>query len=112
MTTSNFADLSTGVKIHYLFHRAFKAKRSAGLPPVVMVHGWPDFSHSWRSQLAAVAEAGHDAIAIDMRGFGQTTLGKLPVAVETFTWKAQASDVVALLDHLQIKHAVLLGHDW
>ena len=40
-------------------------------PLVVLCHGFPELSHSWRHQLPALAAAGFRAIAPDQRGYGQ-----------------------------------------
>ena len=42
-------------------------------PPVVLLHGFPELSYSWRHQLPVLAEAGYHAIAPDLRGYGRTT---------------------------------------
>src|SRR3954463_12748885 len=39
-------------------------------PPTVLLHGWSDSADTWRLLLAALARNGHDAIALDMPGFG------------------------------------------
>src|SRR5215469_15024186 len=51
------------LRMHYL-------QRGTG-EPVVLIHGFPETSYSWRHQLAALSE--HYAVfAPDTRGFGQT----------------------------------------
>src|SRR5258708_34015783 len=42
-------------------------------PLVVLCHGWPELSYSWRHQIPALADAGFHVVAPDMRGFGQTS---------------------------------------
>ena len=42
-------------------------------PLVVFCHGFPESWYSWRHQLPAVAAAGYRAVALDMRGYGQTS---------------------------------------
>lgn len=39
-------------------------------PAIVLCHGWPDFSYTFRHQMKALDEAGFRAIALDQRGFG------------------------------------------
>jgi len=43
---------------------------AAAGPPIVLLHGWSDSADTWRLLLAALARRGHDAIALDMPGFG------------------------------------------
>src|SRR5262245_64772851 len=42
-------------------------------PLIVLCHGWPELSYSWRHQIPALAAAGFHVVAPDMRGFGRTT---------------------------------------
>ena len=42
-------------------------------PLVLLCHGWPELSYSWRHQIPAIAAAGFRVVAPDMRGFGQTS---------------------------------------
>lgn len=39
-------------------------------PLVMLVHGFPQFWWTWRHQLAALADAGFRAVAMDLRGVG------------------------------------------
>jgi pimeloyl-ACP methyl ester carboxylesterase len=41
--------------------------------PIVFVHGWPDLSLSWRSQLPIFGGLGFRAVAPDMRGYGRSS---------------------------------------
>lgn len=77
--------------------------------PVLFLHGFPDTAETWSRQMDAVAEAGYRAIALDMRGYGQSST---PTAVEDYSTFHIVGDVVAVLDALEIPSAVLVGHDW
>ncbi len=50
-------------------------------PAVVFCHGFPDLARTWRAQLPAVAAAGFQALAPDMRGYGASSR---PEAVEEY----------------------------
>ena len=78
-------------------------------PPVVLVHGFPELSYSWRHQLPALADAGFHAIAPDMRGYGRSSR---PDAVEDYDIEHLTGDLVGLLDELGEPQAVFVGHDW
>ena len=41
-------------------------------PLVLLCHGFPESSYSWRHQLDALAAAGFHAVAPDMRGYGKS----------------------------------------
>ena len=42
-------------------------------PLVLLCHGWPELSYSWRHQIPAIAAAGYRVVAPDMRGYGGTS---------------------------------------
>lgn len=78
-------------------------------PLVVLCHGFPELSHSWRHQLPALAAAGYHAVAPDMRGYGGSSR---PDDVEAYDILDLTGDVLGLLDALGEERAVLVGHDW
>ncbi len=77
--------------------------------PVVLLHGFPDSGRLWRHQVEALSSAGFRVIVPDLRGYGAT--GK-PPDVEAYSFLFLAGDVVAILDHLGIERAHIVGHDW
>jgi pimeloyl-ACP methyl ester carboxylesterase len=78
-------------------------------PLVVLCHGWPELSYSWRHQIPAIAEAGFHVVAPDMRGFGRTSA---PAEIGAYTIFDNVGDMVALVEALGEKQAVIIGHDW
>ncbi|MEJ7719402.1 MAG: alpha/beta fold hydrolase [Ilumatobacteraceae bacterium] len=42
----------------------------AGDPVVLLCHGFPESSHSWRHQMRPLADAGYHVLAPDQRGYG------------------------------------------
>jgi len=46
-------------------------EEGAGGDVVLLLHGFPELSHSWRHQLPALADAGSRAVAPDLRGYGE-----------------------------------------
>jgi len=78
-------------------------------PAVLFCHGFPDTAETWRSQMRAVAEAGYRAVALDMRGFGASYA---PSDVDLYSALHTVGDLVGVLDALDIRSAVLVGHDW
>jgi pimeloyl-ACP methyl ester carboxylesterase len=77
--------------------------------PVLLLHGFPDTSALWRSQVQALVNAGYRAIAPDLRGRGQT---ERPERVEEYALPLIVQDVGALLDILRVTRAHIVGHDW
>jgi non-heme chloroperoxidase len=72
--------------------------------PVVLIHGWPLSGRSWESQVPALVEAGYRVITYDRRGFGQSSQPWNGYDYDTF-----AADLAALVDHLDLRDAVLIG---
>ncbi|HEX3408770.1 MAG TPA: alpha/beta hydrolase [Candidatus Binataceae bacterium] len=92
---------TNGIRMHL-------AEAGAGYP-VVLCHGFPETSYSWRHQMRALADAGFRAIAPDQRGYGETDRS-LPI--EAYTQRQLVSDLTGMLDALGLDHAVVVGHDW
>lgn len=91
---------ANGVRFHAL------AAGPADGPLVLLLHGFPESSRSWRHQLPALAQAGYRAVAPDLRGYGLSdTHG--PYDVETL-----AGDVAGLVAALGRERATVVGHDW
>jgi pimeloyl-ACP methyl ester carboxylesterase len=77
--------------------------------PVLLLHGFPELSFSWRHQLPALASAGYRAIAPDQRGYGKSSR---PSGLTDYDIEHLMGDAVALLDELECERAVVVGHDW
>jgi pimeloyl-ACP methyl ester carboxylesterase len=78
-------------------------------PAVLLCHGFCEAAHAWRHQIDALANAGFRAIAPDMRGYGLT---ESPVEIDEYTVFHMIGDMIALLDALEVRHAVIVGSDW
>ncbi len=86
----------------------FLLEQGAG-PLVVLCHGWPELSYSWRHQIAAIADAGFHVVAPDMRGYGRSSA---PADISAYSIFDTVGDMVALVQALGEKKAVIIGHDW
>jgi len=74
-------------------------------PPLLLVHGWPQFWYAWRLIMPALARD-FTVIAPDQRGCGLS--GKPPGGYDTATL---ANDLVALMDALGYQRFAVVGHD-
>lgn len=76
---------------------------------ILLCHGFPETSHSWRKQLPALAAAGYRAIAPDLRGYGESSC---PIASDQYTLFHIVGDLIGLMDALSIRRAIVVGNDW
>ncbi|MDA2944223.1 MAG: alpha/beta hydrolase [Actinomycetota bacterium] len=95
--------LSTGVELDVL--DAGDGRRGA----VVLLHGFPESSHSWRHQIEPLASAGWRVIVPDQRGYAGSST---PDSVEAYRADHLSDDIAALLDAVGVDQAVIVGHDW
>lgn len=78
-------------------------------PLVLLCHGFPESSLSWRRQMPALAAAGYHAVAPDLRGYGGT-LG--PARPGDCDIVSLAADLVGLVEALGETRCHLVGHDF
>ena len=88
---------SADIEIHYEDHGAGQ--------PVVLIHGYPLSGRAWDKQVPALLAAGYRVITYDRRGFGQSSQPVTGYDYDTF-----AADLNTLLEHLDLRDAVLVGH--
>lgn len=79
--------------------------------PVILLHGWPYDIHSYADVSALLADQGYRVIVPYLRGFGSTRF-LADTTVRNGQQAALATDVVALMDALNIPRAILGGFDW
>lgn len=72
--------------------------------PLVLLHGYPLDHHLW-DEVVPLLQDTFDLIVPDLRGFGESS------TVDSFyTMEDIASDIAALLDHLEIEKTAMVGH--
>ena len=85
-----------------IFYRAFGRP---GKQPILILHGLSFFSYDW-IEIADALAGDHEVVAIDMRGFGNSTWSP------SKSYKVQnfAADILAVMDKFGWKKAILVGH--
>jgi len=83
----------------------------AGGPPVILLHGWPYDIHSFEEVAPLLAAQGYRVIVPWLRGHGSTRFLSAQV-LRNGQQAAVALDVIALMDALDIRRAILAGFDW
>src|SRR5580704_7449127 len=72
--------------------------------PIILIHGYPLNGRSFERQERALLASGYRAVNYDRRGFGLSDQPTIGYDYDTF-----ASDLNALLDHLQLDDVILVG---
>jgi pimeloyl-ACP methyl ester carboxylesterase len=80
-------------------------------PVVILLHGWPYDIHSFVDVVPLLVAKGYRVIVPHLRGYGSTHF----LSSETVRNGQQsvvALDIIALMDALKIKKAIIAGFDW
>lgn len=72
--------------------------------PVILLHGGLGHSGNWGYQVPALVKSGYRAVLIDSRGHGRSTRDARP-----FSYELMSTDVLAVMDTLNLEKAVLVG---
>jgi pimeloyl-ACP methyl ester carboxylesterase len=99
-TTTRYLDVPGG-------RIGFDDTESGAGVPVVLLPGMWASRNVYRYLQPLLVEAGHRVITMDLRGFGDSS-----ILWDDYSPAAIADDVLALLDHLGIERAVLVGHSY
>ncbi len=73
--------------------------------PIVFSHGWPLSSDAWEDQMLFLGTQGFRCIAHDRRGHGRSSQSWNGNDMDTY-----AVDLAALIEMLDLKNAILVGH--
>ena len=79
--------------------------------PVVLLHGFPYDIHAYDDVAPRLAAAGCRVVVPYLRGYGPTRF-RSPDTPRSGQQAVLGHDLLALLDALQIRDAVLAGYDW
>ena len=96
--TSHFVE-ANGVKLHYLDYG------TAGLRPALCVHGGAAHAH-WYDFVAPGLTANHHVFSLDLRGHGDSAWAD----PRTYSFKTFAADLNAVVEKLDLRDFVLIGH--
>jgi non-heme chloroperoxidase len=73
--------------------------------PIVFSHGWPLSADDWDAQMLFFLHQGFRVIAHDRRGHGRSSQAGGGHDMDHY-----AADLAALAKHLDLKHAIHVGH--
>ena len=95
--------ITNGVQLHIVM-----AGPKSG-PPVILLHGFPEFWRGWVNQVPALVEAGCRVIMPDQRGYN---LSDKPLGAKAYIMHELVNDIIGLIDALDYEKVNLVGHDW
>ncbi len=85
-------------------------QRAGAGRPLILLHGYPQNGLCWSRVAPALAQA-FDVIIPDLRGYGMSDAPPDDDGHNAYSKLQMAQDVVALMDHLGLEQAFVLGHD-
>ena len=94
---------TNGIKLHVIMAGPKDS------PPVILLHGFPEFWYGWRKQIPVLAEAGFRVVVPDQRGYN---LSDKPKGVKANRLDILVADVLGLINALGYDKVRLIGHDW
>ncbi|MCW2607485.1 MAG: hydrolase [Frankiales bacterium] len=75
-------------------------------PPLLLLHGWPQHWYAWRRVVPLLADS-YRLLLPDLRGHGWTA-----APAHGYDKEQLATDLLGLLDALELPQVQLVGHDW
>ena len=75
---------------------------------VLLLHGFPETSRSWRKQIPALAQR-FRVVAPDLRGYGGSDK---PNGIAAYRTSVVADDIVGLIRAFDAERAHVIGHNW
>jgi len=104
--TSDPVELAKGVKFIEANSLRFAYIEKGQGPLVLFLHGYPESARSWNRVQTNLAENGFRTVAVFMRGYAPTS------SATDYSVRSLGEDVVALINALGEKKAIVVGHDW
>ncbi len=90
------------IKLHVVARGAYDA------PPLLFIHGFPEFWYAWNAQLEHFARD-YRCYAIDLRGFN---LSSQPIDVASYKANLLLDDLRAVIAHIGGHVHAVIAHDW
>lgn len=81
----------------------------ATAPTVLALHGFPETAWEWQQVAEILCGQGIRVVAPLQRGYSENAR---PTEVAQYAIEHLAADALAVLDHLELRDALILGHDW
>lgn len=91
---------ANGIQLHYV---------TAGEgPPLILLHGFPEFWYSWRKQIPELAKH-YKVFAPDLRGYNKSDA---PANINDYSLNELVKDIKEFIQNLGYEKAIVVAHDW
>ncbi len=85
------------------------ATAGSGKKLALLLHGFPEFCHSWRYQIPLFEKLGYRVWAPNLRGYAGSDA---PAGVKNYRISEILKDIGGLIDASGAETVTLVGHDW
>jgi 2-hydroxymuconate-semialdehyde hydrolase len=96
-----------GIRLHVVDRGPKKGRGKAAAPTVLLLHGIPTTGYLWHDVVRDL-ESSYRCVVPDLVGLGDS---ESPADTTAYGPAAQAQTMLALLDHLGVASATVVGHD-
>lgn len=96
---------ANGIQLHY--RRWNLPAPDPLLPPILLLHGLASSSYIWNLVAPRLAERGHEVIALDQRGHGESAKPE-----SGYDFATILADDMAVVHTLGLQHPLIVGHSW
>jgi len=100
---TNFIKISEQLSMHYV------DEGSKSLPVVLLLHGEPSWSYTYRNIIPSLTKSGYRVIAPDLIGFGKSDK---PIKTSVHTYNNHTQWLKSFISKLNLKNINLFAHDW
>lgn len=97
--------LANGLRLHY--RRWTPATAKPGSPQILLLHGLASSSYIWNLLAPRLAEQGHDVVALDQRGHGESAKPE-----QGYDFASILADDRAVVQELGLHRPLIVGHSW
>jgi haloacetate dehalogenase len=96
---------------HLTLEVTIRARHGGSGPPVVLLHGHPRTHTTWHRVAPLLAEGGFTVVCPDLRGYGKSSKPPTTADHSTYSKRALAGDILALMQQLGHEQFAVVGHD-
>src|SRR5260370_19083105 len=97
--------IANDLQLHY--RRWNAPTHLTDLPPILLLHGLASSSYIWNQVAPRLAEQGHEVIALDQRGHGESAKPD-----SGYDFATILADDLAAVQALGLQRPVVVGHSW